>query len=60
MSDFFLKPLMGEGSESIVDAASLTRGKKILAHICASAQTCVHRGENINQINNDANPFISI
>lgn len=41
MSDFFLKPLMGEGSESIVDVASLTREKKfwpvyvhLLRHVC--------------------------
>lgn len=34
--------------------------KKILAHTRVSAQTCVHQGENINQRNNDAHPFISI
>lgn len=34
--------------------------KKILSRIQVSIQTCVHQGENINEINNDANPFISI
>ena len=34
--------------------------RKILARMCVSAKTRVHQEENINQINNDANPFISI